>query len=88
MTLARKLIVGFGAVLLLLVIMGGVSFNALSEAVDGFSDYRRMARGSNLAGDIVEHVLLMRVNAVSFHANGEETAAKGSTNRGRTLMPR
>ncbi len=77
MTLARKLIVGFGAVLLLLVIMGGVSFNALSEAVDGFSDYRRMARGSNLAGDIVEHVLLMRVNAVSFHANGEETAAKG-----------
>ncbi len=66
MTLAKKLILGFGLVLVLLVAMGGISYKALTDATTGFNDYRRTARGSLLAGNIVTDLYQMRVNVISY----------------------
>ena len=50
MSLAKKLTAGFGMVLVLLIIIGFVAFNAISQSSNNFSDYRRMARNNNTSG--------------------------------------
>ena len=72
MTLAKKLIAGFGVVLLLLVAMGTVSFMAFNDASEGFVSYRRTARGNILASDFEAGILAMRLNVQGFMVDGAQ----------------
>ncbi|NHZ45342.1 HAMP domain-containing methyl-accepting chemotaxis protein, partial [Nitratidesulfovibrio liaohensis] len=76
MTLAKKLILGFGLVLVLLVAMGGISYKALSDATFGFTDYRRTARGSLLSGGIMSSMLQMRLGVFSYMISSSEAALR------------
>ena len=56
-TIRRKIVFGF---LIMLALIGGVSavaYLALMKSSDGFETYRRMARNSNLAGNLQVHLL-------------------------------
>jgi methyl-accepting chemotaxis protein len=66
MNLAIKIGCGFGAVLLLLVIVASAGWWGLSGVADGFSDYRRLARNTNLAGRIQAQTLMVRMNVKDF----------------------
>jgi len=72
MTLAKKLIFGFAVVLVLLMAVGGVGYNALDTAADGFSDYRELARETNLSGRVQANMLMVRMNVKDFILTGSE----------------
>ena len=58
----KRIIVGFGVVIFLLVIVAFVGFKALSTSSDGFTDYRSLARETNLIGRIQANMLMVRMN--------------------------
>ncbi len=66
MSLAVKIGCGFGTVLLLLVIVATAGWWGLSGVADGFSDYRRLARNTNLGGRIQAQILMVRMNVKDF----------------------
>ncbi|MDW7645341.1 MAG: methyl-accepting chemotaxis protein [Desulfuromonadales bacterium] len=70
MSLAKKLTAGFGVVLALLVIIGFVAFNAISQSSKDFSDYRRMARNTNTSGRIQANLLDAQVASANFINSG------------------
>jgi len=72
MTLRKKLTLGFGLILVLLVAIGGVGFQALLVTADGFTSYRGMARDTNLAGRVQANMLMLRVNVKDFLITGSE----------------
>lgn len=76
MTLAKKLILGFGIVLALLVAMGGISYKALSDATSGFTEYRRTARGTLKSSGIQGNMLRMRLGLMSYMATSSETSLR------------
>jgi methyl-accepting chemotaxis protein len=59
----RRLAAGFGLVLGILTLVGLIAYEGLQVTGAGFIEYRRAARHSNLAGNILEHYLDMRIAA-------------------------
>ncbi|EAT15078.1 methyl-accepting chemotaxis protein [Desulfuromonas acetoxidans] len=72
MTLAKKLILGFAVVLVLLMAVGGIGYNALNTAADGFGDYRELAKETNLSGRVQANMLMVRMNVKDFIITGSE----------------
>jgi methyl-accepting chemotaxis protein len=72
MTIGKKIILGFSAVLVLLVVAGIVAYNGLTTASDGFAAYREMARDNNLAGLLESDMLMVRMNVKDFIITGSE----------------
>ncbi|PLX84515.1 MAG: methyl-accepting chemotaxis protein [Desulfuromonas sp.] len=72
MSLAKKLIFGFSIVLVLLVAVGGVGFQALEGASEGFSQYRGLARDTNLSGRVQANMLMVRMNVKDFIITGSD----------------
>ncbi len=72
MTLAKKLILGFAVVLVLLMAVGGIGYNALNTAADGFGNYRELARETNLSGRVQANMLMVRMNVKDFLVTGSE----------------
>ena len=70
--LATKLYFGFGIVLALLIAIGLTGWNALQNASYGFSNYREMARDSNLAGLLESDMLMVRMNVKDFIITGSD----------------
>ena len=70
--LATKLYFGFGIVLALLIAIGFTGWNALQNASYGFSNYRAMARDSNLAGLLESDMLMVRMNVKDFIITGSD----------------
>ena len=68
---AVKIGVGFGLVLTLLVIVGGVGYVAISGASSGFSEYRDIARDNNLAGRIQANLLESRLASKNFFESSD-----------------
>jgi methyl-accepting chemotaxis protein len=66
LSLAKKLSLGFGIVLVLLGITALIGLSALSTASDGFKDYRALARSTNNAAAIETGALSMRLAASEF----------------------
>jgi methyl-accepting chemotaxis protein len=64
--LAMKIGGGFGLVILLLIIISIVSWRGLSGVVDGFVEYRALARDTNLAGRLQSDMLMLRLNVKDF----------------------
>ncbi|THB63325.1 MAG: methyl-accepting chemotaxis protein, partial [Desulfovibrio sp.] len=61
-----KLTSGFGVVLVLLMVSGGVAFYYLSENLASFSEYRGLARDTNLMGRVQANLLMVRMNVKDF----------------------
>jgi len=76
MTLAKKLIAGFGVVLALLVIIGFVAFNAINDASSNFSDYRSMAINNNTSARVQGNVLEAQIASVNFIRTGNDSEIK------------
>ena len=69
-TSGRRLIWGFGALLLLLVMVSGISYLVVRSASSGFTGYREMARDANLAGRLQANMLMVRMNVKDFIITG------------------
>ncbi len=74
--LSVKLYLGFGIVLALLLVVGGVSLVAIETASGGFSEYRTMARGTNLSGRLQANMLLTRMDVKDFIQTGSKESVK------------
>lgn len=58
--------IGFGVVIILLVIISLFAFKGLDTAGKGFTDYRGLARGTNLAGRLQANMLKVRISGKNF----------------------
>nr|WP_320049354.1 methyl-accepting chemotaxis protein [uncultured Desulfuromonas sp.] len=72
MTLAKKLILGFAVVLVLLMAVGGIGYNALHTAAEGFTEYRGLAKETNLSGRVQANMLMVRMNVKDFIITGSK----------------
>ena len=52
---------GFSLVIFLILIVAGVSFAGIKNAPNGFSEYRNLARDTNLACQLQANMLMVRV---------------------------
>ncbi|EXJ16845.1 HAMP domain-containing methyl-accepting chemotaxis protein [Imhoffiella purpurea] len=66
MTMAKRLVLGFGTVLVLLIAVGGLSFFTIDQASTGFTTYRDKAIRSNRMGEMQTSMLLARIQVISF----------------------
>ncbi|MDM8535599.1 methyl-accepting chemotaxis protein [Desulfobacterales bacterium HSG17] len=57
---------GFGALLLILVIVSTFSFTGLKNSSSGFDEYRDLARDTNLAARLQANMLMVRMNVKDF----------------------
>ncbi|MBF0279436.1 MAG: methyl-accepting chemotaxis protein [SAR324 cluster bacterium] len=72
LSLAQKLSLGFGLVLLLLVGIAIVSFTTIEKASEEFVNYRGLARNANLSGIVQADMLMVRMNVKDFIITGSE----------------
>ena len=66
LTIGAQLGLGFGIILVLLTVVGAFSFFGLNHAADGFSEYRGLARDTNLAGRLQAQMLMVRRSHCAF----------------------
>lgn len=71
-SLAKKLGMGFAAVLVLLAVVSIVAYEALNAASTGFTEYRELAKDTNLSGRVQANMLMVRMNAKDFIITGSE----------------
>ncbi|MGE4557636.1 MAG: methyl-accepting chemotaxis protein [Desulfovibrionaceae bacterium] len=72
MTMAKKLTLGFGLVLVLLLVVGGIGFYSLGSASNSFDRYRKLAADSVAASKLQSNMLMMRISVLGFMRHGEE----------------
>ncbi|MCP3891614.1 MAG: HAMP domain-containing protein [Desulfobulbaceae bacterium] len=70
LSLAAKIGMGFGVVILLLAAVSIISWRGISGVTDGFVDYRGLARDTNLSGRLQANMLMVRMNVKDFNATG------------------
>ncbi len=80
MTLGKKIYVGFSSILILLLIVGGLSYRGLRNSTDGFSTYRRYARNTTLVGRLQANMLMARLSVKNFIATGLKTDKENYAN--------
>ncbi len=80
-SLAKKLAMGFGVVLVLLISISVIGFNALGTASDGFKEYRGLARNTNNGGRVQANVLSMRLAALGYYNTTNEEQLKTQRER-------
>ena len=64
--LSWKIGLGFGVVIMMLILVALVSYSGLKVASDGFSEYRGLARDSNLSGRLQANMLMVRMNVKDY----------------------
>ena len=64
--------VGFATVLLLLTAVASVSFFTINDASGSFTDYRSLARDTNLMGRVQANMLMIRMNVKDFIITGSD----------------
>jgi len=72
MRMKTKITAGFSIITTLLFIMGVVSLIQINSASTGFSEYRNLARDTNLAGRLQANMLMVRMNVKDFLITGSE----------------
>lgn len=70
MKLKTKIISGFGFTLFLIVLIGIIAIIQFKSASNGFSEYRGLARDTNLAGRLQANMLMVRMNVKDFLITG------------------
>ena len=76
MLLAKKLIIGFGIVLIALIAVSGISYNTIDNASKDFTLYRELARHTNLLGRLQANMLMVRMNVKDFIITGSDKDKK------------
>lgn len=76
MTMAKRLILGFGTVLTLLVVVGVLAFITIESASTGFSEYREKAVRANTLGEMQANMLMGRIQVVSYLSTHDDKAEK------------
>lgn len=66
MTIGKRITLGFGMTLALIIIVSTLAYNGLQKAAAGFEDYAETAHDSVVVGQIQENFLDMRVAAKSW----------------------
>lgn len=73
LSLSVKIGAGFGAVVLLLVVISVIAWQSLGGVQQGFATYRDLARHTNLAGRLQANMLMVRMNVKDFmQTNSDE----------------
>lgn len=67
---------GYALVAALLIVVSVVSFVGLEKAVNGFTEYRGLARDANLAGRVQANMLLVRLYAKDYILKHSDEAVK------------
>jgi len=84
--ITTKVFGGFGLVLLLLTVVGGLAAVSLQGAVADFIGYRSLATETNLAGEVQSNVLQARMAAVQFVQSGADSAASATKEHGEAAL--
>ncbi len=63
---------GFSAILFLLIIISFFSYQAMSTSSKGFAGYSGLAQENNLAGDLQNHMHVIRMHVKDFLITGSE----------------
>ena len=66
MTLSMQITGGYALVLLLLITVSVSAYIGLNQAVEGFEDYREMAKDSNLGGRIQSNMSIARIDVKDY----------------------
>ena len=77
MTVGKKIVLGFIALLVLLIAVWAISFQGLSRSSKGFSEYRRTARNTNLVGRLQANMLMARMEVKNFIITGSDRDQQG-----------
>nr|CRH04677.1 putative Methyl-accepting chemotaxis protein [Candidatus Magnetococcus massalia] len=72
MKLSNIMALGFGIMIALLLIIASSSYFGLGSAVTGFTEYRGLARDTNLAGRLQANMLMVRMNVKDFNITGSQ----------------
>ena len=76
LALRNKMIIGFGSVIVLLMVVAFVSWNAINGSSEGFMQYRGLARDTNLSGRLQANMLMVRMNVKDFLITGSDLDKK------------
>ncbi|MBL8249656.1 MAG: hypothetical protein JNK95_14985, partial [Candidatus Competibacter sp.] len=74
--LRTQLYFGFAAMILLLMTVAGISYWGLIGALDGFTEYRRLARANNRVADFQDQMLSLRLAVKNFVINHSDKAVQ------------
>lgn len=66
LSISIKLALGFGVVIVMLLLSGGIAYYSLSENYKSFTEYRGLARDTNLMGGVQANLLMVRMNVKDF----------------------
>lgn len=76
MKLRTQLNLGFGMILALLVIVAATAWWGLQGALDGFTEYRRLARASNQIANFQDEMLSVRLAVKNFVINRDDKSVQ------------
>lgn len=65
-SIKKKILYGFGAVLILLTVVSILSFTTISTASSGFEEYRSTAINTNIVGRVQSNLLTARLDGKNF----------------------
>jgi len=72
LTIGKKLGIGFGVTVVLLLVISVMSFSSLRDSSEGFTGYREMARDNNLVGLMQADMLMVRMNVKDYIITGSD----------------
>lgn len=81
MKLSSQLNISFFALLGLLTIIALSAYSGLSGGYQNFTQYRELARDTNLAGRVQANLLMVRLNVVKYFADNSPEALQGYEQR-------
>jgi methyl-accepting chemotaxis protein len=70
--ITKKLGLGFGSVLILLILIAGLGIYSLNISKSYFTDYRQLSRENDTLGDISYQVLMARMGVKDFIISGSQ----------------
>lgn len=85
MTLSMQISGGYALVLLLLLVISLAAYFGLNKAIEGFNDYRTLARDANMAGRIQANMLTIQIQAYDYIFQNKESAYKQFNDRNATV---
>ena len=86
LSLRIKLVSGFSIMIVLLLGVSLVGFWSLGNASKGFTEYREMARDTNLAGRLQANMLMVRMNVKNYLISGTQESLKAFHKRWEMMM--
>lgn len=74
--LGAQISLGYAAVMVMLLVVSSAAYLGLEQALQGFSDYRGLARDSNLAGRVQANMLMIRLDAKDYILKNNDNAIR------------